>query len=154
MTSKDQWANLHAAFRESGLTKAEFHRTKLRQLLPSDEPLPTLRQMSYWFTHFENAAKNSVIDQPVSDDSLPETDSTEDAGVRTFDLGDEVRIAEVDDDAVDAFMNSFKPAESYCREPRLRKFRMTLPAGTVIEFESPDPDALALRMIMSSEAVR
>ena len=61
MATKTQWAQLYVAYSDSGLAKAEFHRTRMRELMPSEEPMPTLRQMNYWFAHIENTPSESNL---------------------------------------------------------------------------------------------
>ena len=159
MATKTQWAKLHAAYSDTGLTKAEFHRTIMRELLPSEEPMPTLRQMNYWFAHIENTP-SAESDQPEAAQAQaePPTDIAADlpqqAAVRTVNLGENLRLAELDSETVAQFMDSLKPEPVPVERPRLRQFKLISPGGTVVEFETAEPEKLALQMFATAEAGR
>ena len=133
------WQGAHIACLKSGLSRADFHRSEFKRFCKSH--VPALTTMYSHFQALDKAGKASVAKPASKPVAIPKT------------TGSEVRVVTLTSEDVARGLRAADEARlsqiPRCRTSQapLRPFRIQLPNGTRLEFDSVAPEALALRMV-------
>ena len=130
------WLKIYTAFNEARLSKPEFYSRSLPALLPVNAKRPPATEFYMILGVMEQLALNEQLRMP---------------GKPADEI---VRVATFDSLALESVPNL---PSTYADEPEpapVRQVRMTVPNGTVVEFESENPQDFALQLMRNSSEVR
>ncbi len=142
-----QWTGAYKAYLKSGLTKADFYRGAFKKFCPSG--IPALATMYAHFQQLDKASKAPAAKRSVKHAAKPVTKSVTSAKPTS----PAVRVVSLSAEDISRGLRacgeeSFRHAPRHAAPPApLRPFRVQLPNGTRLEFDSVAPEALALRMV-------
>ena len=131
------WLGIYKAYAESGLNKQEFYSCRLSSLLPPSAKRPPAKEFYSTLRLLEQLAANKQLRfSDKQDDEI-------------------VRVATFSPQALESVPNLpttyvDEPEE----EPYVRSIRMTVPNGTILEFESTNPEQFALQLMHQSVEVK
>lgn len=165
-TLQAAYRRAYEAYRQTGLTKIEFYRTRLSHFLPEGR----FPGENTFYKHFRNieielehAAALQNEHAKAAEPAAEQTISTEAEGqslVETRQVSTNIRFAEVSEAQIE---EAFAAAEDvqFLRQPAVNRirarrlneptgFRMRLPNGTSVEFEASSPELLAVEMMLAA----
>ena len=127
------WLKIYTAFNEAQLSKPEFYLNSLPALLPANAKRPPATDFYMILGVMEKLARHEQLRLPGK-------------------AGDDiVRVATFNSQALESVPNL---PSTFGDEPEpapVRQIRMTLPNGTVVEFESENPQEFALHLMRNTE---
>ena len=144
------WELTYRAFLSSALSRVAFHRTRLSAFVQPGERCPCLYTLYRRFREFDRQRTPTPEKSVVPTNETMEAVSAVAPVVRQ--VGANMQVVELD--ALPQLQVDAATTVRTIRPPQPRRtFRMRLPTGTSVEFESDDPESLALRMLLLSGGV-
>lgn len=140
-----QWDSAYQAYLKSHLSKAEFYYSAFERFCPSHLPA-----LSTFYAHFRRLDKvgEAPAETPAVESGIKTVASTKTT------TGSEVRVVHLSSEdiarglqACDEEVRHDQAQRFTAAQAPLRPFRVQLPNGTRLEFDSVAPEALALRMV-------
>ena len=127
------WLGIYTAYAESGLNKQKFYSCHLSSLLPPNAKRPPAKEFYSTLRLLEQLAVNKQLRfSDKQDDEI-------------------VQVATFSPQALESVPNL--PAtyiDEPEEEPYVHSIRMTVPNGTILEFESTNPEQFALQLMHQS----
>lgn len=138
MLRHSQWLKAYKAFRPLNISKAEFHRTQLDRFCDGS-PKPSIHALYLAFRRIRSELRE---DEPV--EKTPAVRGT----VRS--IGKGIRIAGLSSCTPGRGLHDFSSGQKVSSGPV--PFRLTLPDGSRIEFETAAPERVAMQMLLLSRS--
>lgn len=138
-----KWEGAYKAYLKSGLSKADFYHCVFKRFCRSRIPA-----LATFYAHFRRLDEAGEV-SAVKPDAKPVVKSV--ANTKT--IGGEVRVVTLSSEDIARGLQAcgeapHSQAQRFSTaQASLRPFRVQLPNGTRLEFDSVAPEALALRMV-------
>ena len=145
--SQSRWLELYQAWRESGLSKARFHRERMPDLCSDLVKYPSVYTL---YDHFLEIERSETPRSESQEDAPKRPAPVKPAPivgkpVKTTTVGSNLRVAELSLEAVEQIDLRYADRSRH-EAPSRHPVRLMLPGGTTLDFTSADPDSLAVRM--------